>query len=108
MGRKQLYGHFKQQTSEISHEKTWIWPRKENFKRKTESLLIAAQNNTISTSYVKAKIDTTQQQIKCRLCGDRAETINLIISECSNLAQKEYETRHDWVGKKFKFNHTNK
>ena len=43
-------------------------------------------------------------------------TINHIISECSKLAQKEYKTRHDWVGKvihwemckKFKFDHTNK
>ena len=27
------------------------------------------------------------------------ETINHIIRECSELAQKEYKTRHDWVGK---------
>ncbi len=33
------------------------------------------------------------------LDGDRDETINHIISECSKLAQKEYKTRHDWVGK---------
>ena len=33
---------------------------------------------------------------ECRLCGDRDETINHIISECSKLAQKEYKTRHDW------------
>ena len=26
------------------------------------------------------------------LCGDRAETINHIISECNKLAQKEYMT----------------
>ena len=40
---------------------------------------------------------------------------NRKISECSKLAQKEYKTRHDWVGKvihwemckKFKFDHTN-
>ena len=39
-----------------------------------------------------------------------------MISECSKLAQKEYKSRHDWVGKvipwemckKFKFDHTNK
>ena len=57
-----------------------------------------------------------QQNSKCRLCGDRVETINPIISECSKLAQKEYKTRHNWVGKgihlkickKFKFDHTNK
>ena len=38
------------------------------------------------------------------------------MSECSKLAQKEYKTRHEWVGKvihwemckKFKFDHTNK
>ena len=57
-----------------------------------------------------------QQNSKCRLCGDRDETINHIISECSKLSQKEYKARHDWVGKgihwemckKCKFDHTNK
>ena len=29
----------------------------------------------------------------------RDEAINHIISECCKLAQKEYKTRHDWVGK---------
>ena len=40
-----------------------------------------------------------QQNSKCGLCGDGDETINHIISECNKLAQKEYKTRHDWVGK---------
>ena len=56
------------------------------------------------------------QNGKCRLCGDIDETINHIISECSKLAQKEYNVRHDWVGKvihwemckKLKFENTNK
>ena len=56
-----LYGHFKQQTSEISPEETWTWLRKGNLKRETESLLIAAQNNAIRTNYVKARIDKTQR-----------------------------------------------
>ena len=54
----------------------------------------------------------TQQNSTCRLCGDRDETINHIISECSKLAQKEYKARHDWVDwemyRKFQFNHKNK
>ena len=62
------------------------------------------------------KIDKTQQNSKCRLCGDSEETINHIISECNKLAQKEYKTRQDWVGegihwgmcKKFKFVQMNK
>ena len=36
---------------------------------------------------------------KCRLCGDRDETINYMISECNKFTQKKYKTRHDWVGK---------
>ena len=36
---------------------------------------------------------------KCKLCGDREEIINRIISEWSKLAQKEYKTRNDWVQK---------
>ena len=65
---------------------------------------------------MKARIDKTQQNSKCRLCGDRDKTINHIISECSKLAQKEYKCKHDGVGKvihweickKFKFDHTSK
>ena len=38
-----MYGYFKRQTSEISHEKTMAWLRKGKLKRETESLLIAAR-----------------------------------------------------------------
>ena len=62
-------------------------------------MIIAAQNNAIRTNHIKVGIDKTQQNSKCRLCGDRDETINHIISECSKLVQKEYKTRHDWEGK---------
>ena len=112
---KQLYERFKGLINNILHEKTWTWLIKGNFREK-ESLLIAAQNNAIRTNHIKARIDKTQRNSKCRLCGDRDETINHIISERSKLAQKEYKIRHDWVGKvihwemckKFKFDPTNK
>ena len=113
---KQLYGYFKLQTGEISHEKTWTWLRKGNHWRETESLQIAPQNNAIRTNCIKARIDKTQQNSWCRLCGDRDATMNHIISECNKLALREFKTRHDWVGKvihwelckNFKFDHTNK
>ena len=91
---KQLYGHFKQLINNISHDKTWTWLRKGNLKRETKSLLMASQNNALRINHIKARIDKTQQNSKCSLCGDRDETINHIISECSKLAQKEYKTRH--------------
>ena len=78
--------------------------------------MIAAQNNTIRTNYLKTKIAKTQQNSKCQLCSDRDETINHIISECSKLTQKVYKTRHGWMGKvihrelckKLKFDHASK
>ena len=81
-----------------------------------ESLLIAAQYNAIRTNHIKARIDKTQQNSKCRLCGDRDKTINHIINECSKLPQKEYKARQSCVGKvdhremcrKFQFDLTNK
>ena len=66
------------QTSEISHEKIRTGLRKGNLKRETESLLIAAQNNAIKTNYVKARIDKTKRNNKCKLSGDRDKTINHI------------------------------
>ena len=111
---KQLYRRFKWLINNISHEKTYTWLRKGNFKRKTESLLIAAQNNAIRTNHIKARIDKTQQNSKCWLCGDR--DVTWYISDCSTLAQKQYMTRYDWVGKvihwvmckTLKFDHINK
>ena len=105
-----MYGYFKR------HDRTWTWLKKGNLKRETESLLPVTQNNAIWTNYIKTRIDKTQQNCKCWLCGDKIETINNIISECSKLAQKEYKMRYDRVEKaihwelckKFKFDHTNK
>ena len=62
------------------------------------------------------KIDVKQRNINCRFCGDKEETINHILSECSKLAQREYETRYDRVRKlihwepckQLKLNHTTK
>ena len=77
---------------------------------------MAAQNSSIGTNHINARIDKMQQNSKCRLCGDRNETINHIISKCSKLVRKEYNARHDWVGKlihweickKNRFDHANK
>ena len=82
---KQLHGRFKRLINNISLDKTWMWLRKGNFKRETEYLLIAAQNNAIRTNHIKARIDKTQQNSKCRLCGDRDEMINHINQSWPNV-----------------------
>ena len=112
---KQLCGRFKRLINNISHQKTLTWLRKGNFKREIKSLLIAAQNNAIRTNHIKARIDKSQQNSKCWLCGDRDETINLIISECRKLGQRNIRL-DNWLGKvihwemckKCQFDHANK
>ena len=57
-----------------------------------------------------------QRNSKWSLCGDRDETIDHMMSKCSKLVRKGYQTRHVWVGKvinwevckKLKLGHTTK
>ena len=57
---KQLRERFIRLINNISHDKTRTWLRKVNFKRETESLLMAAQNSAIRTNHIKARIDGTE------------------------------------------------
>ena len=50
---KQLYGYFKLQTSEISHQKTWTCRRKGKLRRETDFLIIAVENPAIRTKKQK-------------------------------------------------------
>ena len=53
----------------------------------------------IRTNYIKATIDKSQIDAKCRMCRDKNQTVSHIISGCSKLAQKEYKKRHDNVAR---------
>ena len=85
MGEKQIYGRFKQLINYISHQKTFTWLIKGKLKRETESVILAALDNAIKTNHIKMRIDKTQQNSKCRLCGDRDKSIHHIISKFSKL-----------------------
>ena len=50
---------------------------------------MAAQNQIIRTNLVKTKIDKSQEDSLCRVCGKVDESIDRISSGCSKLAQKE-------------------
>ena len=82
--RKNRY--FKHQTKESVHKMTKTWLNRGNLKKETESLLTATQIIIIINNYVETKIDNTQKNSKCRLCGDRGETVFHIIIESNKLA----------------------
>ena len=60
---------------------------------------MAAQNQSIRTNLVKARIDKSQGDSLCRMCRKVDESTDHIVSGCSKLAQKEYKRRHDNLGK---------
>ena len=98
--QKQLHGQFIRQTTGKASEDQWEWLRKGCLKRTTEALIMATQEQVIKINDIKEKIDRTQENSKCRMCGKAEETVNHVLSECSKLAQKEYKRQHDWFGTK--------
>ena len=69
--------------------KRWTWLRDGSIKRKTETLILAAQEQSLRTNAIKAKIDRSQENSLCRLCKKSDETVRHIVSGCSRLAQKQ-------------------
>ena len=64
-------------------------------KRTIEALIKATKEQFIRTNNIKAKIDKTQENSKCKISGKAEESVNHVLSKCK-LAQKEYKTQHDW------------
>ena len=54
--QKKWHGQFFNQTEEVSGEEKWLWLRDRNIKGKTESLIMAAQEQAISKNAINVKI----------------------------------------------------
>ena len=76
-----------------------IWLQNGDLKRETESLIVAAQNHSIRTNLVKAKIDKSQGDSLCKVYRKVDESIDHVVSGCSKLAQKKYKRSYDNLGK---------
>ena len=93
---KTMYGQFHRDVEEnTDQEKRWLWLAKSDLKPETEALICAAQEQALRTNYIKHRIDHTAESDRCRICGDKRETIWHITSQCTPLAQREYKRRHD-------------
>ena len=91
--QKQLHGQCIRQTMGKASEDRWEWLKKGCLKRTTETLIMAAQKQVIRTNNIKAKIDKTQENNKCKMCGKAEENANHVLSECFKLARKEYKKK---------------
>ena len=59
---------------------------------------MTAQEQAIRTKYIRKVIDKEDIDPKCRMCGERDETVAHILAGCKMLAQCQYKNwRHDKV-----------
>ena len=96
---KVLHGRYLRQTKEVRRDQCWARLQNGDLNKETESLIVAAQNQSIRTNLVKARIDKSQGDSLCRVCRKVDESVDHIVRSCSKLAQKEYKRRHDNLGK---------
>ena len=97
---KVLHDQYLRQTKEVRSDQCCAWLQNEDLKKETESLIVAARNQSKRTNLVKAKIDKSQRDFLCKMCRKVDESIDHIVSGCSKLTQKEYNRTHDNPGKK--------
>lgn len=81
----------------IDRTSTFNWLVKGALKGETESLIVAAQDQTLRTRSYEKRILKTGSNGMCRLCKEYEETIAHIVSGCPVLARKEYIARHDKI-----------
>jgi hypothetical protein len=78
----------------VDTEQSYRWLKSGDIKGETESTIVAAKDQAISTNYFKNKILKEEIESKCRLCKQHEETIDHLTSECPNLVKNEYLMRH--------------
>ena len=60
------------------------------FKKGTEGLILAANEQGLRTTLVKHSIEKTSETPLSRLCRDSTETVWHIVSGCRELAQRKW------------------
>ena len=85
-------------------DNTWKWLTNGELKKETEGFIIAAQDQALRTNAIKTKIDKTANDSKCRLCKEKEETVDHLVSTCSKIAQTDYKERHNKVASMLHWN----
>ena len=60
---------------------------------------MSAEDQVLRTKVIKVKTGKQEDNVRCRTCKDREETVAQLTSECSKLAQLEYKNRHEKVAR---------
>ena len=82
---KVVYGQYLRQTKEVRSDLCWAWLQNGYLKKETESLTYTAQNQSIRTNLVKAKIDKSHRDSFCKVCIKVDESIDHIVNGCRSM-----------------------
>lgn len=98
---KPLHGQYakKLQKETIDKQQTFRWLTAGRIKGETEALITAAQDQALRTKNYEKNILKINTDGKCRICKEKEETIDHIITACSILAACQYIERHDQICK---------
>jgi len=96
---KRMHGQLPRSLDEMLVDivQSYRWLNYGDIEGETESRIAAAQDQAISTNYLKNKILKEETESKGRLCKQHKETIDRLTSTCPILAKNEYLMRHDIV-----------
>jgi len=94
---KRMHGQLPRNLDEklVDIEQSYRRLKSGDIKGETESTVVSAQDQTISTNYFKNKIFKEEIECKCRLCTQHEGTIDHLTSGYPILAKNEYLMRHD-------------
>jgi hypothetical protein len=94
---KRMHGQLPRNIGEklLDIEHSYRWPKSGDIKGETESTIVAAQDQAVSTNCFWNKVSKKEIESKCRLCKQHEETIDHLISGCSILDEERIcnETR---------------
>ena len=97
---KKMYGQFVcEMPEEIDKDLSRKWLVLSDLKVQLEATICDAQKQALRTNYTKNETDKTLENLLCRICGEKGETLQHIICECKKLAQRDFKRRHDTVAK---------
>ena len=96
---KLVHGKYPLRTgrADVNRATTHQWLSSSSLKGKTEGFILAAQDQCISTWAYQSRILNNSADSNCRLCAEREETVDHIVSACPTIVNTEYLQKYDWV-----------
>ncbi|CAK6977960.1 zinc-binding domain-containing protein%2C partial [Scomber scombrus] len=83
-----------EEVADINKSSQWL--EKAGLRDSTEALIMAAQEQALSTRSIEAGVYHSRQDPRCRLCKDAPETVQHIVAGCKMQSGTVYKEPSVW------------